>query len=161
MKMNGQSRTFVKQVQVDLLALSDTDLYHTIHQWVGGKDTDGLCPGVAEDTLSALGYTRVSVETETLPHLPIDESEAAHEASAPWHPPSPADLRTLLTRMDVNLFAQHVIALAYKSLHAVYPEWHDGLTFNAHLANYLRQIRIPWPPRPVDITTTRSPYHAR
>ncbi len=161
MKMNGQSRTFVKQVQVDLLALSDTDLYHTIHQWVGGKDTDGPCPGVAEDTLSALGYTRVSVETETLPHLPIDGAEAVREVSAPWHPPSPTDLRILLTGMDVNLFAQHVIALAYRSLHAVYPEWHEGLTFNAHLANHLRQIRIPWPSRRIDITTTRSPYHTR
>ena len=27
MKMNGQSRTFVKQVKLDLLALSDADLF--------------------------------------------------------------------------------------------------------------------------------------
>jgi hypothetical protein len=158
--MNGQSRTFVKQVQVDLLALSDTDLYNTIHQWVSGKDTYGLYPGVAEDTLCALGYTRVPAETETLSHLPGDDSEADQQVSAPWHPPTPADLRTLITDMDVNLFAQHVIALAYKSLHSVYPEWYEGLTFNAHLANYLRQLRIPWPSRPVDIATTRSPYHS-
>jgi hypothetical protein len=159
--MNSQSRTFVKQVQMDLLALSDTDLNRTIHQWVDGKNTYGQYPGVPEDTLRALGYTRVLAESETGSHPPIDDPEAAQEMSLPWQPPSSTELRALLTAMDVNLFAQHVITLAYKSLHATYPEWYDGLTFNAHLANYLRQIRTPWPPRPIDIATTRSPYHAR
>lgn len=133
--MNGQSRTFVKQVQQDLLALSDTDLHHTIRQWVE-KNTCGQYPDVAEDTLRTLGYTRVATP------LSIDESASSVEAMpATWQPPSPSDLRTLLTGMDLNLFAQHVIVLAYRSLHSVYPEWYDGLTFNAHLANYLRQIR--------------------
>jgi len=159
--MNGQSRTFVKQVQVDLLALSDADLNRTIHQWVDGKNAYGQYPGVAEDTLRALGYTRVLVESETRSPLPIDDSEAAQEMPAQWQPPSSTDLRALLTAMDVNVFAQHVITLAYKSLHAMYPEWYEGLTFNAHLANYLRQIRIAWPSRPVDIATARSSYHAR
>jgi len=159
--MNGQSRTFVKQVQVDLLALSDTDLNRIIHQWVDDKNTYGHYPAVAEDTLRALGYMRVPPETEILPSLPIDDPETVHEVSATWQPPSPADLRTLLTGMDVNLFAQHVIALAFQSLHSVYPEWYEGLTFNAHLANYLRQMRISWHSRPVDIATTRSPYPAR
>ncbi|MGH2494900.1 MAG: hypothetical protein ACRDIV_09380 [Ktedonobacteraceae bacterium] len=155
--MNGQSRTFVKQVQQDLLALSDADLYRTIHQWVDGKNISGQYPAVAEDTLCALGYIRVAAETS----LSIDEPGATDEMPVIWQPPSPATLRTLLTDMDVNLFAQHVIALAYRSLHSVYPEWYEGLTFNAHLANYLRQIRVSWHPRPVDITTTRNPYPGR
>jgi len=161
LKMNSQSRTFVKQVQVDLLALSDTELNHIIHQWVDGKNPYGQYPDVPEDTLYALGYTRMLVESETGFYPPIDDPEAAQEMSEPWQPPSSTELRTLLTTMDVNMFAQHVITLAYKSLHAIYPEWYDGLTFNAHLANYLRQIRTPWPPRPIDIATTRNPYHAR
>ncbi len=156
--MNGQSRTFVKQVQVDLLALSDTDLNRTIHQWVDGKNTEGDYPGVAEDTLRALGYTRVLLAGETRTSLPIDDPEAAQEMSVSWQPPTSTELRALLSAMDVNLFAQHVIALAYTSLHAMYPEWYDGLTFNAHLANYLRQIRTNWPSRPVDIATTRNSY---
>src|SRR5438552_17546539 len=59
MKMNGQSRAFAKQVQVDLLALSDTDLVHTIHQWVDGRNPSGLYLDVPEDTRFALGYTHV------------------------------------------------------------------------------------------------------
>jgi hypothetical protein len=43
--------------------------------------------------------------------------------------------------MDVSAFAQHIIALAYHSLHPTHPEWYDGVTFNAHLANYLRRRR--------------------
>ena len=159
--MNSQSRTFVKQVQVDLLALSDTELNRTIHQWVDGKNTFGHYPDVPEDTLYALGYTHVLEESETGFYPPIDDSETTQEMPAPWQPPSSTELRALLTTMDVNMFAQHVIPLAYKSLHATYPEWYDGLTFNAHLANYLRQIRTPWPPRSVDSTTTRNSYHAR
>jgi hypothetical protein len=42
--------------------------------------------------------------------------------------------------MDVNMFARHVIPLAFQSLHTIYPEWYEGLTFNAHLANYLRRM---------------------
>ena len=158
--MNNQSRTFVKQVQVDLLALSDTELNRTIHQWVDDKNTCGHYPDVSEDTLCALGYTRVVREGETGFHPPIDESEAAQEMPVLWQPPSSAELRSLLTAMDVDMFARHVIALAYTSLHATYPEWYDGWTFNAHLANYLRQLRTPWPPRPIDIATTRNSYRA-
>jgi hypothetical protein len=43
--------------------------------------------------------------------------------------------------MDVNVFARHVITLAYQALHTTYPEWYEGVTFNAHLANYLRQMK--------------------
>src|SRR5690348_5368347 len=146
--MNSQSRTFVKQVQVDLLALSDTELNRTIHQWVDGKNTYGQYPDVPEDTLYALGYTHAPGESETGLYPPIDAPEATQETSSSWQPPSSTELRALLTTMDVDMFAQHVIALAYKSLHATYPEWYDGLTFNAHLANYLRQMRRPRHPRP-------------
>lgn len=149
--MNSQSRTFVRQVQVDLLALSDTDLYHIIHRWVNEQNTSGQFPDLAEDTLYVLGYTRVVAETP----LSTGESEAADELPATWQAPSPAHLRTLLVDMDVNLFAQHVITLAYRSLHTIYPEWYDGLTFNAHLANYLRQLRTP--SHHVDIATIRNP----
>ena len=142
MKMNGQSRAFVKQVQVDLLALCDADLFHTIHQWVDGRNPSGLFLDVPEDTRFALGYTHIIPETETLPHLSSDEPEAESEGSAPWHAPSPHQLRMLLTAMDVHMFAQHVIPLAFQSLHTVYPEWYDGVTFNAHLANHLRQISM-------------------
>ena len=140
MKMNGQSRTFVKQVQVDLLALSDADLFSTIHRWVEGKNSSGLTLDVPEETLFALGYIPAPPETETLPRLDFDEPGAESERSGAWLAPSPHQLRTLLAAMDANLFAQHVITLAFKSLHKTYPEWFDGLTFNAHLANYLRQM---------------------
>ena len=137
--MNGQSRTFVKQVQVDLLALSDADLFSIIHHWVARKNSPGSYLDVPEDTLFALGYIH-DLETEPLPHLHCDIPEAESHVSGAWHAPSPHELRTLLAAMDVNLFAQHVITLAFKSLHSTYPEWFDGLTFNAHLANYLRQM---------------------
>lgn len=129
MKMNGQSRNFAKQVQVDLLALCDADLFHIIHQWVDGRNLSGLSLDVPEETRLALGYTHVLAETEALPH-------------SRWHAPSPHHLRTLLTAMDVNMFTQHVITLAFQSLHATHPEWYEGLTFNAHLANHLRQMSI-------------------
>ena len=38
MKMNVQSRSFVRQVQVDLLALSDADLCNVVQQWIDGSD---------------------------------------------------------------------------------------------------------------------------
>ena len=142
MKMNVQSRSFVKQVQVDLLALSDADLFHTIHQWMSGKNPSGLPFDVPENTRLALGYTYVIEETEILPQIQEDVPVAGSVATASWHAPSPPHLRILLTAMDVHVFAEHVIPLAYQSLHTLYPEWYDGVTFNAHLANYLRQISM-------------------
>ncbi len=135
MKMNGQSRTFVKQVKLDLLALCDADLSHIIHQWVDGRNSSGIATGVPEETFFALGYTRVLSETESLP-----QPGSTNENSASWHAPSPHHLRALITAMDEQKFVQHVITFAFQSLHPIYPEWYDGLTFNAHLANYLRQI---------------------
>ena len=141
MKMNGQSRSFVKQVQVDLLALCDADLFHMIDQWIDGRDPSGPSLDVPEDTRFALGYTYVIAETETPPHLRGDElGEQSERSPVSWDAPSPSQLRTLLTAMDVHMFAQHIIPLAFQSLHPTYPEWYDGVTFNAHLANHLRQI---------------------
>ncbi|HLZ63987.1 MAG TPA: hypothetical protein VKR06_44230 [Ktedonosporobacter sp.] len=136
MKMNGQTRSFVKQVQVDLLALSDAHLFRTIQQWIDGSS-------ISEDAYIALGYTRVLVEAKPLPHSHTDMSMSDTETreSVQWHAPSPPQLRALLTTMDANAFAQHVITSAFNSLHTTYPEWYEGVTFNAHLANYLRRMR--------------------
>lgn len=133
MKMNSQSRSFAKQVQVDLLALDDADLFHLVHQWVEGSRNSSELP---EEVHSALGYTRVLVETQMLPHLSYD-----NETLAQWLAPSPHDLRALITAMDINGFTHYVISVAFQALHLTYPDWYEGITFNAHLANYLRQMK--------------------
>jgi hypothetical protein len=137
MKLNGQSRSFVKQVQVDLLALCDADLFHTVHQWINESDSSE----VPEDTRLALGYSRVLPDTEPLSYHHADMPCVERERPAQWLAPSPQHLRALLMAMDVHVFAEHVITLAFKSLHSTHPEWYDGVTFNAHLANYLRRMR--------------------
>lgn len=142
--MRYQAQTFIKQVQVDLLALSDADLLHTIDQWGPAKERSE--PGLPHDALEAacfaLGYTRSTTETEHVSYLPGTMPEAGSETRGSWLAPAPEDLRNLLMEMDAKQFAQHVITIAFHSLHTLYPEWGDGSTFNAHLANYLRQIRI-------------------
>src|SRR6266581_3134510 len=89
MKMNGQSRNFAKLVQVDLLALCDADLFHTIQQWIEGRNPSGLSLDVPEDTRLALGYTHVLAEAETLLPLRHEAPGAESERSALWHAPSP------------------------------------------------------------------------
>src|SRR5579863_7381262 len=86
--MNGQSRTFVKQVQVDLLALCDADLSQTIQQWVDGSNPSALPLNVPEDTRLALGYTRAPAEAENLPHQHFDVPGAKGKVSPWWLPPS-------------------------------------------------------------------------
>ena len=142
MKMNSQSRSFVKQVQMDLLALCDVDLFHTVRQWVEGSDSSGVLLDVPEETRFALGYTRILQDAHPLSDRLSDISGAESDRSVQWEAPSPYRLRTLLTAMDGSMFAQHVITFAFKSLHTTYPEWCDGVTFNAHLANYLRRMRV-------------------
>ena|ERR1700726_4139898 len=142
MKMNSQSRSFVKQVQADLLALCDADLFHTVRQWVEGSDSSRVLLDVPEVTRFALGYTPILQEVHPLSDCHSDMPGAESERSAQWQAPSPYHLRTLLTAMDGSMFAQHVITFAFKSLHPTYPEWYDGVTFNAHLANYLRRMRV-------------------
>lgn len=142
MKMNSQSRSFVKQVQLDLLALCDVDLFHTVRQWVEGSDSSGVLLDVPEETRFALGYTRILQDAHPLSDRLSDIPGAESDRSVQWEAPSPYRLRTLLTAMDGSMFAQHVITFAFKSLHTTYPEWYDGVTFNAHLANYLRRMRV-------------------
>jgi hypothetical protein len=140
MKMNGQSRTFVKQVKVDLLALSDADLFQIIQRWVKGSDLTGKPLDKAEEIWLALGYTRELTNAEDHSQLNFDIPETEIEEPVSLKAPEPEHLRTLITAMDEQQFAQYVITIAFKSFHPIYPEWYDGLTFNAHLANYLRQI---------------------
>lgn len=136
MKMNSQSRSFAKQVQVDLLALDDADLFQLVNQWVRSNSA-GIYFDVPEEVLSALGYTCVPVESQTLSHL----SYTSEMPAAQWLAPTPHQLRSLITNMDVNAFTHHVISAAFQSLHVTYPDWYEGVTFNAHLANHLRQMK--------------------
>ena len=140
MKMNGQSRTFVKQVKLDLLALSDVDLFHIIQSWVEGSNLSEKPFDKAEEIWLALGYTREFSSDEGLSPLNSDFPDIEIEERVQWNSPDLQHLRTSITAMDEQQFAQYVITLAFESLHPIYPEWYDGLTFNAHLANYLRQI---------------------
>ncbi len=150
--MRYQAQSFVKQVQIDLLALSDADLFHEIDQWGPRKEPSILSQDAQEVTWTALGFTRTPPETEHLSRPPGVELEVREH----WLAPSPHQLRGLLTEMDVKQFAQHVIAIAFQSLHATHPEWGDGSTFNAHLANHLRWIRMNR--RRNDQSTMRTPH---
>jgi len=140
MKMNGQSRTFVKQVKLDLLALSDADLFQIIQQWVEGSNLTDKPFDKAEEIWLALGYTPVFSDTEALSQLNFNMPVTEIEKPVSWNAPDPQHLRTLIAAMDEQQFAQYVITIAFQSLHPFYPEWYDGLTFNPHLANYLRQL---------------------
>jgi hypothetical protein len=142
MKMNGQSRTFVKQVKLDLLALCDSDLSQIIQLWVERSNLAEKAPDIAGETWFALGYTRILDDSGALSRPGFDVPGSESEKPASWIAPDPQHLRTLLTAMDEQQFAQYVITLAFQTLHPIYPEWYDGLTFNAHLANYLRQFNM-------------------
>jgi hypothetical protein len=137
MKVNRQSRIFAKQVQVDLLALSDADLFQAVHPWVN-EEPARPCRAVPEETRSALGYTlRVGEpQAPSLNSLSVSEVEAGRQ----WLAPAPEQLRALLMEMDVKRFIQYVLPLAFQALHMTHPEWGEGPTFNAHLANHLRWI---------------------
>jgi len=137
MRMNKQARTFAKQVQVDLLTLSDTDLFQVVHLWVDGEPSDPF-RDVSKETRSALGYTLRMGESHT--RSPSILSERELEAGIQWLAPAPQRLRELLMEMDLEFFIEHVLPLAFQSLHMMHPEWGEGATFNAHLANHLRWI---------------------
>ncbi len=138
--MNGQSRTFVKQVKLDLLALSDADLFQIIQQWVQISNLSKQPLDKVEKICLSLGYTRKLSDTEQHSQRETDVPGIEIEKPASWNTPDPHHLRTLIAAMDEQQFAQSVITIAFQSLHPICPEWYDGLTFNAHLANYLRQI---------------------
>jgi hypothetical protein len=139
MKMNKQTRTFARQVQVDLLALSDANIHQTIEFWVNGGPS-GSPIEVPEETRSALGYTRKASDPEVFSHSAIVANEL--ETRTQWLAPAPQQLRRLLTEMEVQIFVQHVLPLAFQALHLTHLEWGEGTTFNAHLANHLRSIGI-------------------
>ena len=132
MKMNKQSQTFAKQVQVDLLAFSDVDLLQIVHLWVKEASHD-----VSEEVYYALGY--MLEESQPTLHSRSFLLGSETEVEMSWLAPSPQQLRERLTAMDVKIFMQYVLPLAYQSLHAMHPEWDEGATFNAHLANHLRR----------------------
>src|SRR5258708_6375555 len=104
MKMNSRNRTFVRQVQVDLLTLDDADLLSTVHQWVEGIGNVEQ-PEVPEDTRYALGYTSDALETSTDPQARDDTAVALPGTHKQWKAPSPEHLRSQLTAMDVKQFA--------------------------------------------------------
>jgi hypothetical protein len=141
MKMNSQSRSFVKQVQTDLLALDDADLSHTVQQWIDENAPSAVSLEVPEDTYLALGYTHVLAEAKPLTSGQFAMPKSEDEGPAQWYAPSAHHLRTLLSAMDAKLFAQHIITFAFEALHPLYPEWHEGVVFNAHLAHYLRRMK--------------------
>ncbi len=130
MKIDRQTRTFAKQVQVDLLGLADTDLFQTIQLWTG----EGQASYVSPEAYTALGYTRSEATSYSVSML--SSREEAEDVQ--WLAPTPQQLRDLLLTMSMPLFVQHVLPLAYESLHILNPEWGEGATFNAHLANHLR-----------------------
>ncbi len=140
MKMNGQSRTFVKQVKLDLLALSDADLFQIIQQWIERSNLSKQPLDKAEKIWLALGYTRELSDTEYHSQLEANVTGIEIEKPVSWNAPDPHHLRILIAAMDEQQFVPSVITIAFQSLHPLYPEWYDGMTFNAHLANYLRQI---------------------
>jgi hypothetical protein len=137
MKMKTQSLIFAKQVQDDLLALSDADLFKMIQQWVDGEPAEPH-GDVAEDTRSALGYTLISGDHLICSPGTLPESESV--VGSQWLAPTPSRLRVLLAEMDVKLFLQHILPLAFQLFHPVYPEWGEAVAFNAHLANHLRWL---------------------
>jgi hypothetical protein len=154
--MGYSAQSFVKQVQVDLLALSDNDLLHTIEQWGPGREGSACSPDPQEEAWLALGYRRLPAETEHPSYC--SQSEADPAVGKCWSVPAPSHLRRLLTEMDGKQFAHVVIALAFHSLHALHPEWGDGSTFNAHLAYYLRQRRSPARQRSDELRTKTVPH---
>lgn len=132
MKIDRQTRTFAKQVQVDLLGLADTDLFQTIQLWTG----EGQASYVSQEAYTALGYTRNG--DDSYPIRMLSTQEGAEEVQ--WLAPAPQQLRALLLDMSMPLFVQHVLPLAFEALHVLHPEWGEGATFNAHLANHLRAL---------------------
>ncbi len=122
------------------MALGDADLCRVVHQWIDGSYSLEGVYDVPEETRLALGYAHPGNNPSA--HQQADMPGADPNVPEHWYAPSPQLLRTLLTAMDVSEFAQHIITLAYQSLHLTHPEWYDGVTFNAHLANYLRHIRL-------------------
>ena len=131
--MNSRTRAFAKQVQIDLLALSDDNLFYTIHHWIEDQQSVSYST-ISEDSRLALGYTCITHE-----HFSGSSAfQLENVAQKQWLAPTPHQLRVHLSEMNLKVFIQYVIPIAFESLHTTYPEWGEGSTFNAHLANHLR-----------------------
>ena len=138
MRLTRQARIFARQVQVDLLALSNSDLFQIVHSWVSGEHISPASQ-VSEEVRSALGYTFWRRESSILLSNNLTGYEG--EVDAQWLAPTPQHLRSLLEEMDTHSFAASVLPLAFEALHSTHPEWGEAGTFHAHLANYLRRVR--------------------
>src|SRR5689334_2955727 len=89
MKMNGQSRTFVKQVKFDLLALSDTDLFQIIQQWIKTSNLSQQPFDKTENIWLALGFTRQLPDNEDLTSQNVDISATEIDNPILWIAPIP------------------------------------------------------------------------
>lgn len=138
--MNSQNRAFIKQVQMDLLALSDEDLLTTIEQWIHKNILVPSFADACQPTFLALGYTRAS-QTSTLLYTSHDALDDNRAGSEQWIAPSSQQLREHLLKIDITSFDRYVITLAFQALHETHPDWYEGVTFNAQLANCLRHIK--------------------
>ena len=138
MRLTRQARIFARQVQVDLLALSNSDLFQMVHLWVSGKHISPSSEA-SEEVRSALGYTLWIRESSTLSNNNVTGYEG--DVDVQWLAPAPQHLRSLLEKMDIQSFAGSVLPLAFEALHSTHPEWGEAGTFHAHLANYLRRVR--------------------
>jgi hypothetical protein len=138
--MNSQNRAFIKQVQMDLLALSDKDLLTIIEQWVHKNILVPSFADACQPTFLALGYTRVS-QASTLPYTSHSVLNDDREEPEQWIAPSAQQLREHLLKIDINSFDRYIITLAFQALHETHPDWYEGVTFNAQLANCLRHMK--------------------
>jgi hypothetical protein len=138
MRLTRQVRIFARQVQVDLLALSDGDLFQMVHHWVSGQHSSSSSEA-SEEVRFVLGYTLCGSESATLVSNKVTGYEGGGDAQ--WLAPAPQHLRSLLEKMDTQRFAALVLPLAFDALHETHPEWGEAGTFHAHLANYLRRVR--------------------
>lgn len=137
MRLTRQARIFARQVQVDLLAFSDDDLFQIVHLWVSREPLSSSFEGY-EEVLSALGYTLWREKSPAVLHNSGTEDEG--RADAQWLVPAPHHLRNLLEKMDIKSFAALVLPLAFEAFHSTHPEWGEEGTFHAHLANHLRRM---------------------
>jgi hypothetical protein len=138
MRLTRQARIFAKQVQVDLLALSDCDLFQIVHLWISREPLASSSQAQAA-ARSALGYTPGSGECLTF--LKNNGAEYEERANTHWFAPAPHHLRNLLEQMNLQSFVAIVLPLAFNALHSLHPEWGEEGTFHAHLADYLRRVR--------------------
>lgn len=137
MSSRQHTQIFAKQVKEDLLALSDADLLLVVLLWVN-EERYGPSGAAGEAILSALGFTRRGEEFALF--SPDTLSRNMPEAEIPWITPSSQRLRGLLGAMDMALFVQSVLPLAFQALGGMHRAWGEGATFNAHLANHLRLL---------------------